>query len=165
MFFWKKDRIMIENLSKQLKILSNQVEMYEGARNTREIKSKENVDGNLDRVNSMILELKGVVSSARAALSERKAFDEFLELASKKIIDMIEAGEKKNSKKIDKDLSECKQMISGLTKAYEDSRNEPYAKITHIMNTLERIEQLMEKEKALKKSSVKLPKSFGKTIC
>lgn len=63
---------------------------------------EEKLKDNMKRVNDMTLELKSVVSQARSALSERKALDEFLVLAEKRLIELIDASKEYCDKKIKK---------------------------------------------------------------
>ena len=152
MFFSNEDREVLNNLRNQIQILSNKIELYEGARNTKEIGTSRKSEENLEKINNMTLELKGVVSQARAALSERKVFDEFIDNASKKLMDILQEGENKNSKKIDQELISVKKMITELSKSYNSLATQPYAKISCILSTLERIEQNIEtKKKVVKK--------------
>ncbi len=114
---------------------------------------EEKTKDNMKRVNEMTLELKSVVSMARAALSERKAFEEFIVLAEKKLIDIVDETKKYTDKKIQKELSDTKKMINNLTKAYEEK--EPFARLTQMNNTLERIEEVIDKSKSKPRSMAK----------
>ncbi len=171
MFFLKKYRELLKLVIENQKFMNNRIEqcihqnnqiqeMILGISFNKHPDLDKKIQENANKVNSMMLELKGVISTARAALSERKDFDKFLELANKKILEMIELGEKTNSQKIDKELVDVKKMMKKLTTEYESIYSEPYAKVTCILSTLSRIEESVEKLSVPKKQ-IKLPKNFG----
>jgi|SRR6187455_249892 len=161
MFFkdYSKD---FENMKKQFELLNTQVQQQNEsfvsvqtlltstinnihAKEEKLFDLEDKVKDNMKRINEMILELKGVVAQARAALSERKVLDEFLVLAEKRLIELVDASKEYCDKKIKKELTETRSLLKDLRIAFEKA--EPYARLVQIGNTLERIEQGLEKPK------------------